>query len=39
MGQNHVIGVQSPLAGWMGSSTNRRVPVKILPPMLPRITR
>jgi hypothetical protein len=39
MGQNHVIGVQSPLAGWMGSSTNRRVPVKILPPILPRVVR
>jgi hypothetical protein len=39
MGQNHVIGVQSPLAGWMGSSTNRRTPVKIMPPMLPRVVR
>jgi hypothetical protein len=34
-----VIGVQSPLAGWMGSSTNRRTPVKILPPILPRVVR
>ncbi|HWY22110.1 MAG TPA: hypothetical protein VNX26_12875 [Candidatus Acidoferrum sp.] len=39
MGQNHLIGVQSPLAGWMGNTTNRRTPAKILPPMLPRITR
>ena len=39
MGQNHLIGVQSPLAGWMRSTTNGRIPVKILPPMLPRITR
>jgi hypothetical protein len=37
-GQNHLIGVQSPLAGWMGSISNRRTPVKILPPMLPRVT-
>jgi hypothetical protein len=36
---NRQIGMQSPLAGWMGSSTNHRTPVKILPPMLPRITR
>jgi len=39
LGQNHLIGVQSPLAGWMRSTTNRRTPVKILPPMLPWITR
>jgi len=39
MGQNHLIGVQSPLAGWMGSSTNRRTPVKIMPPMVPRVVR
>jgi hypothetical protein len=39
VGQNHVIGVQSPLAGWMGSSTNRRTPVKIMPPVLPRTVR
>jgi hypothetical protein len=39
MGQNHLIGMRSPLAGWMGASVNRRAPVKILPPMLPRITR
>jgi hypothetical protein len=36
---NHQIGAQLPLAGWMGASTNRVAPVKILPPMLPRITR
>jgi hypothetical protein len=39
MGQNHLIGVQSPLSGWMGTSTNRRTPVKIMPPMLPRVVR
>jgi fibronectin-binding autotransporter adhesin len=39
VGQNHVIGVLSPLAGWMGSSTNRRTPVKIMPPVLPRTVR
>jgi len=39
IGQNHLIGVQSHLAGWMGTNANRRVPVKIMPPMLPRITR
>ncbi len=38
-GQNHLAGVQSPLAGWMANNTNRRTPVKILPPMLPRLTR
>jgi len=35
MGQNHLIGMRPPLAGWMGASVNRRAPVKILPPMLP----
>jgi hypothetical protein len=39
MGQNHLIGVLSPRAGWMGNSTNRRTPVKIMPPMLPRVVR
>jgi len=39
MGQGHAIGVQSTLAGWMGTSGNRRAPVKILPPMLPRMGR
>jgi len=39
MGQSHSIGVQTPLSGWMGTSGNRRVPVKILPPMLPRMGR
>jgi hypothetical protein len=38
MGQSRAIGAQT-LAGWMGTSGNRRTPVKILPPMLPRITR
>jgi fibronectin-binding autotransporter adhesin len=39
MGQNHVIGMRSPLAGWIGTSSNHRVPVKVLPSMLPRIAR
>jgi len=39
MGQTHLAGMQSPLAGWMANNPNRRTPVKILPPMLPRITR
>jgi hypothetical protein len=39
IGQNHMVGVQAPLAGWMGSSANRRTPVKILSPMLPRAER
>jgi len=39
MGQTHLAGMPSPLAGWMANNTNRRTPVKILPPMLPRITR
>jgi hypothetical protein len=39
MGQSQRVGVQSPLAGWMGTSGNRRVPVKILTPMQPRIAR
>jgi hypothetical protein len=39
MGQNHVIGVQSPLAVWMGTAANPRTPVKIQRTMLPRISR
>jgi hypothetical protein len=40
MGDSHAIGIHAPLAGWMGASNDRRpVPVKVLPPMLPRITR
>jgi hypothetical protein len=39
MGQSEKVGVQTPLAGWMGTSGNRRIPVKILQPMLPRIAR
>jgi hypothetical protein len=39
MGQNHVIGMQ-PLGGLMGvSNNNRRIPVRVLPSMLPRISR
>jgi fibronectin-binding autotransporter adhesin len=36
---NHVIGVQSPVAGWTSTGSNRRVPVKILAPTLPRLVR
>ena len=39
MGGGHTIGVPSPLRGWMSPSGNRRVPVKILMPMLPRMSR
>jgi len=39
MGQSHAIGVQGPVTGWMGASGNRRIPVKIMQPTLPRITR
>jgi hypothetical protein len=39
MGQSHAIGIQTPLAHWTGTSTNRREPVKILPAMTPRFTR
>jgi hypothetical protein len=38
MGGSHAIGTQSPL-GWMGTSSNRRVPVKVMPPSLPRLMR
>jgi hypothetical protein len=38
MGQSHGIGTPSTL-GWMGTSNNRRVPVKVMPPSLPRIAR
>jgi hypothetical protein len=37
--QSHAIAVRSPLAGWTGSSTNRRTPVKIMPAMSPHLTR
>ena len=39
VGESHAIGTQSTLAGWMGKSTNPRVPVKILLPSLPRMMR
>jgi hypothetical protein len=38
MGQSHGIGTPSAL-GWMGTSNNRRVPVKVITPSLPRIAR
>jgi hypothetical protein len=37
MGQSQAIGVHSTLAGWEG--TNRRAPVKTMPPMIPRAVR
>ncbi len=37
--QSHAIAVRSPLAGWMGSSQNRRAPVKVMPPIMTRIAR
>jgi hypothetical protein len=39
MGQGREIGVRAPLAERVGTSGNRRVPVKVLPPMMPRIAR
>jgi len=39
MRQNQAVGVRAPLAGWLGNSSTRREPVKILSPMLPRIAR
>jgi fibronectin-binding autotransporter adhesin len=39
IGGGHTIGVRSPLRGWMSPSGNRRAPVKILAPMLPRMSR
>ncbi len=37
--ESHTIGAPSTLAGWMHNSTNQRVPVKIMLPSLPRMTR
>ena len=40
MGGSHAIGTPSPSTlGWMETSSNRRVPVKVMPPSLPRIAR
>jgi fibronectin-binding autotransporter adhesin len=39
MGGGHAIGMPSPLRGWMSPSGNRRAPVKILTPTLPRMSR
>jgi fibronectin-binding autotransporter adhesin len=39
MGGGHTFGVPSLLRGWMSPSGNRRVPVKIPTPMLPRMAR
>jgi hypothetical protein len=39
IGESHPIGVRLPVSGWMGTSGNHRVPVKILSPILPRIAR
>jgi hypothetical protein len=38
-GQNERVGVQTRLAGWMGTPVNRREPVKIPQPMLPSMVR
>jgi fibronectin-binding autotransporter adhesin len=37
MSGSQAIGAQPPLANWMSASGNRRVPTKILQPMLPRM--
>jgi hypothetical protein len=39
MRESQTMGVQAPLAGWMGKTGTRREPVKILSPILPRIAR
>jgi len=39
MGQGRGIGVRARLAEWVSTSGNRREPVKVLPPMMPRIAR
>jgi hypothetical protein len=36
-GESHAIAV--PVGGWMGTTGNHRAPVKLLPPMLSRISR
>ncbi len=38
-GAVHPIGASSTLAGWANNSTNQRVPVKIMLPSLPKMTR
>jgi fibronectin-binding autotransporter adhesin len=39
LAESHSIGAPSTLAGWMHNSTNQRVPVKVMLPSLPRMTR
>ena len=39
VGDVHPIGASSTLAGWTNNSVNQRVPVKILLPSLPKMTR
>jgi fibronectin-binding autotransporter adhesin len=39
MGRSQAIHVQSPIGAWMGPSSKGRVPVRILQPTLPRVTR
>jgi hypothetical protein len=39
VGEIHPIGTQSTLAGWMNNPTSPRIPVKIMLPSLPRMTR
>jgi fibronectin-binding autotransporter adhesin len=37
VGRSHAVPVQAPLAGWSGVRDAHRVPMRILPPMLPTI--
>jgi len=39
LGPSQAIHAQSPMAAWMRTSGNRQVPVRILKPILPRVTR
>jgi hypothetical protein len=39
LGTSQKIGVQAPLAGWIGKSGTRREPVKTLTPILPHVAR
>ena len=39
MGQSQAIHVQSPIGAWMGPASKGRVAVRILHPILPRVTR
>jgi fibronectin-binding autotransporter adhesin len=39
IGQGHAIRIPAPLSGWIGTSVNRQIPVKALPPISPRAMR